>query len=300
MPTEQYERLNGERKTERTQLRVAAYCRVSTDSRDQANSFASQQTFFRSYIEKHREWTLCGIFADSGASGTSTSKRPEFLRLMEHAQQGAVDLIITKEISRFARNTLDSIYYTRTLRRLGVGVIFLSDGINTLEGDAELRLAILSSLAQEESRRTSERGKWGQRRRMEQGVVFGRSMLGYDVRGGVMTVNPEGAEVVRRIFSKFLDEGKGVWRIARELDEEGVRPMRAEKWNRSVVLRILRNEKYCGDLVQQKTCTPDFLTHEKKANHGQEEFVILRGHHEPIISRERFERANTLLDERRR
>lgn len=215
------------------------------------------------------------------------------------ARNGDFDLIITKEISRFARNTLDSIYYTRDLKKHGVGVIFLNDNINTLDGDAELRLAIMSSIAQEESRKTSERVKWGQKRRMEQGVVFGRSMLGYDVKDGKMYINEEGAEVVRLIFHKFVNEKKGTHVIARELREAGIRPMRRVKeWQNTVILRILRNEKYCGDLVQKKTYTPDFLSHEKKYNRGEEEFIIIKDHHRPIISREMFEEANRILDER--
>ena len=170
---------------------MAAYCRVSTDSQDQADSFESQRTFFKQYIERNPEWELYEIFADEGISGTSTKKRKEFNRMIACAYSGGFDLIITKEISRFARNTLDSIYYTRELKKHSVGVIFLNDNINTLDGDAELRLSILSSIAQEESRKTSERVKWGQKRRMEQGVVFGRDMLGYDVRGGKMYVNEE-------------------------------------------------------------------------------------------------------------
>ena len=212
------------------------------------------------------------------------------------AKNGDFDLIITKEISRFARNTLDSIFYTRDLKKHGVGVIFLNDNINTLDGDAELRLAIMSSIAQEESRKTSERVKWGQKRQMEQGVVFGRSMLGYDVKDGKMTINEDGAKIVRLIFHKFVDEGKGTHVIARELREEGINPMRVKEWSNTVILRVIRNEKYCGDLVQKKTYTPDFLSHEKKYNRGQEEFVILKDHHEPIISRELFDKANRILD----
>ena len=152
------------------------------------------------------------------------------------------------------------------------------------------------TIAQEESRKTSERVKWGQKRQMEQGVVFGRSMLGYDVKDGKMTINEEGAKIVRLIFHKFVDEGKGTHVIARELREEGIEPMRVKEWQNTVILRIIRNEKYCGDLVQKKTFTPDFLSHEKKYNRGQEEFVIIKDHHEPIISRELFDKANRILD----
>jgi len=294
----EYELLNRERETEKKKRKVAAYCRVSTDSEDQANSFESQQRYFRQYIERNPDWELYEVFADEGISGTNTKKRKAFNRMIECAKKGAFDLIVTKEISRFARNTLDSIYYTRDLKKHGVGVIFMNDNINTLDGDAELRLAIMSSIAQEESRKTSERVKWGQKRRMEQGVVFGRSMLGYDVKDGKMTINEEGAKIVRLIFHKFVDEGKGTHVIARELREEGIQPCRAKEWQNTVILRVIRNEKYCGDLVQKKTYTPDFLSHEKKYNRGQEEFVIIKDHHEPIISRELFDKANRLLEER--
>ena len=298
MSIDKYETLNQERKRQRTKRKVAAYCRVSTDNEDQANSFESQQRYFRQYIERNPDWELYEVFADEGISGTNTKKRKEFNRMIACAKNGDFDLIITKEISRFARNTLDSIFYTRDLKEHGVGVIFMNDNINTLDGDAELRLAIMSSIAQEESRKTSERVKWGQKRQMERGVVFGRSMLGYDVKDGKMYINQEGAEVVRLIFHKFAEEGKGTHVIARELREEGIKPMRVKEWQNTVILRVIRNEKYCGDLVQKKTYTPDFLSHEKKVNRGQEEFVIIKDHHEPIISRELFDKANRMLDEK--
>ena len=298
MSIDKYETLNQERKIQHTKRKVAAYCRVSTDNEDQANSFESQQRYFRQYIERNPDWELYEVFADEGISGTNTKKRKEFNRMIACAKNGDFDLIVTKEISRFARNTLDSIFYTRDLKKHGVGVIFMNDNINTLDGDAELRLAIMSSIAQEESRKTSERVKWGQKRQMEQGVVFGRSMLGYDVKDGKMYINEDGAKVVRLIFHKFVNEGKGTHVIARELREEGIKPMRVKEWQNTVILRVIRNEKYCGDLVQKKTYTPDFLSHEKKVNLGQEEFVIIKDHHEPIISRELFDKANRILDEK--
>ena len=298
MVVDKYEMLNKERKISSRKKSVAAYCRVSTDNEDQANSFESQQRYFRQYIENHPDWTLYEVFADEGTSGTNTKKRKEFNRMIECARRGEMDLIITKEISRFARNTMDSIQYTRELKKYGVGVIFMNDNINTLDQDAELRLTIMSSIAQDESRRTSERVKWGQKRRMEAGVVFGRSLLGYDVKDGKITVNEEGAKVVRLVFHKFVNEGKGTHVIARELCEDGIYPMRVKEWSNTVILRMLRNEKYCGDLVQKKTYTPDYLSHEKKYNRGEEEFVIIKDHHEPIVSRELFDKANRILDER--
>ncbi|WP_455582890.1 recombinase family protein [Dysosmobacter sp.] len=219
--------------------------------------------------------------------------------MIRAAREGKIDLIITKEVSRFARNTVDTLEYTRELRRLGVGVLFLLDGINTLDADGELRLTIMASMAQEESRKTSGRVKWGQKRRMEQGVVFGGSLLGYDVADGKMTVNPEGAKIVRYIFHKYLNERKGSSIIAKELRDEGIQSSRGNvKWSAPTVLKILKNEKYCGDLVQKKTYTPDFLSHGKKYNKGQEDFVVLRDHHEPIIDRETWDAVQRELHRR--
>ena len=224
-------------------IRVAAYCRVSTDKDDQTNSFESQQRYFRAFIDRNTDWELQDIYADEGLSGTETKKRTRFNQMIRTAREGKIDLIITKEVSRFARNTLDTLEYTRELKKRGIGVIFLLDNINTLEPDAELRLTIMSSIAQEESRKTSERVKWGQKRQMERGVVFGGSLLGYDVADGKMTVNPEGAKVVKYIFHKYLDERKGSGVIAKELRDEGILSSRGNlKWSAATVLKILKNE----------------------------------------------------------
>ncbi len=278
--------------TPRDRVRVAAYCRVSTDREDQAHSLESQRRYFQEWIQRNPAWELCHIYADQGISGTSTQRRRQFRAMMDQARAGGIDLIITKEVSRFARNTLDALQYTRELGRYGVGVLFLNDGIDTRQQEGELRLAIMASIAQEESRRTSQRVKWGQTRRMEQGVVFGGPLLGYDVVDGKIAVNPEGARTVRRIFHKYLTEGKGASVIARELRQEGIASTRGScKWSAATVLKILKNEKYCGDLIQKKTYTPDYLTHQKKYNHGQEAMVILRDHHEPILDRATWEAA---------
>lgn len=221
--------------------------------------------------------------------------------MISDAYAGNFSLIITKEVSRFSRNILDTISYTRALRSVGVGVIFMNDGINTLDPDAELRLSIMASIAQEESRKTSARVKWGQTRQMERGVVFGRSMLGYDVCGGKMTVNEEGAELVRLIFQKYGIEKKGTTVIARELREAGYRTSSGSaKWSCSHIVKILKNEKYAGDLVQKKTYTPDYLTHEKKYNYGAEELVVIENHHEPIIERELWNTVQAELKLRNR
>lgn len=280
-------------------IQVASYCRVSTDKEDQANSYESQQRYFREYIDRQPEWELYEVYADEGISGTSTKKRAAFNRMIHDAHMGKFRLILTKEVSRFSRNILDTIQFTRELKALGVGVLFMNDGINTLEPDAELRLSIMGSIAQEESRKTSSRVKWGQTRRMEQGVVFGRSLLGYDVKEGKMTVNPQGAEIVKLIFHKYGVEKKGTSVIARELREAGFLTYRGSaKWSNSHIVKILKNEKYVGDLVQKKTITPDYLSHAKKYNHGEEALVMIENHHESIIERELWDTVQAELQKR--
>lgn len=280
-------------------VRVSAYCRVSTDKSDQINSFEAQKSFFQQYVKNHKNWSLAGIYSDEGVTGTSVKGRQGFSQMIAAAERGEVDLIITKEISRFARNTLDSIYYTRALKRLGVSVLFLCDGINTAEADAELRLTILSSVAQEESRKTSERVKWGQRRQMEKGVVFGRSLLGYRLENGQLFIDPEEARLVKRIFELYTEKDMGAYAIAELLNRERIRGKRGgERWQASSVLRILKNEKYAGDLLQQKTYTSDYLSHEKRVNRGEVPQVMIKGHHPAIVPPSVFEAARELMKKR--
>ncbi|MBR6535975.1 MAG: recombinase family protein [Lachnospiraceae bacterium] len=279
-------------------LRVAAYCRVSTDKDDQTNSLLSQRKYFTEYITRHEDWILQDVYYDEGISGTQTKKRIGFNTMIEEALRGGIDLILTKEVCRFARNTVDTLHYTRLLKDKGIGVIFTIDNIDTRDADVELRLTIMASIAQEESRKTSERVKWGQKRRMEQGVVFGRDMIGYTVRNGELTVNEAEVSLVRAVFHKYTNEGKGTHVIARELMEEGLRPPRVKLWSNTVILRMLRNEKYVGDLCQKKTYTPNYLTHAKKYNRGAEEMVYIKGHHEPIIDRELWNRTQAELKRR--
>ncbi len=279
-------------------VRVAAYCRVSTEKDEQANSLESQRRYFKEYIDNRDDWILTEVYYDEGISGTQTLKRAGFNRMIEDAIRGKLDLIVTKEVSRFARNTVDTLLYTRKLKDYDVGVIFTIDNIDTREPDGELRLTIMASLAQEESRKTSERVKWGQKRQMERGVVFGRDLLGYTVKDGVLKINELEAPTVRTIFHKYTNEGKGTHIIARELIEEGMRPKRIALWNHTVILRVLKNEKYAGDLCQKKTITPDFLTHQKKYNRGEEELIYIKNHHVPIIDRELWDRTQRELKRR--
>ncbi len=277
-------------------IKVAGYCRVSTDKDDQANSFETQKAYFREYIQRNPDWELYEIYADEGITGTSTRKRKEFNRMMNDAYEGKFQMIVTKEVSRFSRNILDTIAYTRELRAMGIGVIFATDRINTLEPESEMILSYIAAQSQEESRRTSARVVWGQTRQMEKGIVFGQSLLGYDVKDGKISVNPEGAKIVRLIFHKYALEQVSTAQIARFLTAEGYRTYRGStKWKSNTVIKILNNEKYVGDLVQKKTYTPDFLTHDKKPNKGAVPLITIRDHHEPIVSREVWNLAQERL-----
>lgn len=279
-------------------LRVAAYCRVSTDKDDQTNSLNSQRSYFTDYIMHHDDWILNNIYYDEGISGTQTRKRAGFHAMIEEAMQGNIDLILTKEVCRFARNTVDTLSYTRKLKDNGIGVIFTIDNIDTRDSDGELRLTIMASIAQEESRKTSERVKWGQKRRMEQGIVFGRDLLGYTVHRGRLIPNKEEIPIVAAVFHKYTNEKKGTHIIARELSEEGFHPKYAKQWSNTAILRILRNEKYVGDLCQKKTYTPNYLTHAKKYNYNKEEMIYLKNHHAPIIDRDLWNRTQEELQRR--
>lgn len=218
--------------------------------------------------------------------------------MLVDAQHNLFDVIYTKEVSRFARNTVDTLSCVRTLKSLGIGVIFLNDNIDTLNDDCELRLTIMSSIAQEESRKTSERVKWGQRRKMEQGTVFGRDLLGYIVKDGNIYINQEEVPIVKLIFHKFLNEGKGTHTIANELYAEGIYPKYAKAWSNATILKILKNEKYVGDLLQSKTITPNYLTHKKRYNTDIDSMVYIKNHHDAIIDRHTWNDTQTELKRR--
>jgi len=279
--------------------RVAAYCRVSTEQDDQLNSLDNQKRYFEQYIGNNLEWEFCGIYVDEGISGTSIEKRIGFQQMVADAEGRKFDLLLTKEISRFARNTLDSIFYTRKLKGLGVGVHFVNDNINTLDSDAELRLTIMSSIAQEESRRTSERVRWGHKRRMEQGVVFGAHIFGYHLKNGKLTVNENEAKIVRLIFDLYLS-GKGIQLICRELENQGIpSPSGNIRWKTVTILAIIKNEKYIGVLKQKKDITVDYLSHKRKANEGEENYIIIENNHTPVVDKEIFDRVQKECARRR-
>lgn len=280
-------------------MNVCAYCRVSTDRDDQANSFENQQQYFEKYIRQHPEWNLINIYADEGITGTSTAKRKNFNRMIEDARNKKFDLILTKEVSRFARNTVDTLQYTRELKNIDVRVIFLIDNIDTFDTDGEFRLTIMASIAQEESRKTSERVKWGIAQQMKRGFVYSPSLLGYDVSKGTIKINPAEAETVKTIFHKFAYENQSAHSIAKELIHNGVKPVKKMKtWTSTAILRILRNEKYVGDLIQRKTYVKNFLDHKCVTNTDLSTMFFLENHHEAIIDRDTWNIVQERLNER--
>lgn len=276
-------------------MRVAAYCRVSTETEEQRNSLRNQREYFERYILEHPQWSLEKIYYDEGITGTQILKRKGFQKMLEAAEKGKIDLLLTKEVSRFARNTIDTLYYTRRLKEMGVGVIFISDGIDTRAADGELRLTMMAGIAQEESRKISERVRWGQQRSMEKGVVFGRNLLGYQVKEGRLFPVEEEALLVKQIFYRYTVEGKSSTQIAREFNEEGKESKRKAGWSSGTILKILKNEKYVGDLCQKKTITLDHITHRKKKNQGEEEKIYLKDHHRGLIDRALWERTQEEL-----
>jgi DNA invertase Pin-like site-specific DNA recombinase len=283
-------------------LRVTAYYRVSTDKEDQQNSLINQEAYFNDLITNTPNWEFVPFYHDDGITGTSTKKRKGFNRMIADANVDRFDYILTKEVSRFARNTVDTLSYTRQLKDLGIGVVFLQDNIDSLDGKDEFRLTIMASVAQEESRKTSERVKFGHSKSMEKGVVYGRNkMLGYIKVKGVLAVDPLSAATVRSIFSKYLDEGKGAQVIANELQAEKVlTSSKTTSWDASTILRILTNEKYVGDLKQGKFITPNYLNHKSKRNKSEEGIYYLTNTHEPIIDRTRFNQVQEEIARRNR
>ena len=273
-------------------LRLAAYCRVSTDQEDQLQSFENQKAYFEEYATRHPEYVLVGLYPDEGISGTSTRHRDQFNRMIADCEAGKIDVVITKSISRFARNTADCLKYSRKLKDLGIAVIFEKECINTLDGSGELLFTILSSLAQEESRSISENTTWGIRYLFTQGVLHLNTnrFLGYDKdKDGNLVINPAQAEIVRYVYRSFL-EGNGPGVIARRLRDAGVPGVMGEvKWQASTIQGILSNEKYYGDALLQKTYTSDYLSKKTVKNDGSVAQVWIKGNHEPIIDRETWQ-----------
>ena len=279
---------------EHPKLRVAAYCRVSTESEEQTGSFETQVSHYTNYINKNPDWRLVDIYADEGISGTNTKNRREFNRMINECLTGNIDLIITKSISRFARNTLDCLKYIRQLKAKNVAVYFEKENINTLDSKGEVLITIMASLAQQESESMSKNIKLGLQYRYQQGQVkFNTTrFLGYDSDDeGTLIINQEQAKVVRRIFKEYL-EGKGTGRIARGLMNDKIPTGSGKlKWSGDSINRIISNEKYMGDALLQKTYTVDFLTKTRVENDGTVPQYYIEDNHEPIVSKETFHLA---------
>lgn len=299
IPARQVAVINGVQRE--TKKRVCAYCRVSTDTEEQLTSYEAQVTYYESYIKGKPEYEFAGIFADEGITGTNTKHRVEFNKMIEAALAGKFDMIITKSISRFARNTLDCLKYVRLLKEKGVAVYFEKENIDTMDSKGEVLLTILSSLAQDESRNISENSRWGIVRRFQQGKVRvnHKRFLGYDKdENGELIINEKQAEIVRRIYKEYL-EGKGIRAIARGLEEDNILTgAGGRKWHDSTIQKILRNEKYSGDALLQKTVTVDFLTHKRVKNKGEVQQYYVEDSHPPIISKEIFQMVQEEIDRR--
>ncbi len=287
---------------EKAKLRVAAYCRVSTDSDEQATSYEAQIEHYTAYINGHPDWVLAGIYADDGISGTNTKKREEFNRMIDECMAGNVDMVITKSISRFARNTLDCLKYIRQLKEKSIPVYFEKENINSMDSKGEVMLTIMASLAQQESQSLSQNVKLGLQYRYQQGEiqVNCNRFLGFTKdENKRLVIVPEEAEIVKRIYREYL-EGASMLKIARGLEADGIlNGAGHEKWHTSNINQILRNEKYIGDALLQKTYTTDFLTKTRVKNHGIVPQYYVENSHEAIIPREIFMQVQEELIRRR-
>ena len=278
-------------KVEQKALRVAAYCRVSTLLEQQEGSYEMQVDYYTNKINSNPNWTSAGIFADDGKSATQTNKRDDFNAMIEACLSGKIDLILTKSISRFARNTVDALQNIRKLKEKNIPIIFEKEGINTMESGGELLITILSSQAQEESRNISENTRWGVTRKFEKGIiqVNHKKFLGYtkDDNGNLVIV-PKEAVIVKRIFREYL-EGKSLIKIAQGLERDGIKTVTGlDHWHPGTLDKMLSNEKFCGDALMQKTYTMDFLTKKKVKNDGYVRKYYIEDNHEAIIPKEIF------------
>ena len=283
------------------QLRVAAYCRVSTEQEEQQSSYQVQIAYYTDLINRKKEWSLVGIFADEGISGTQTKNRTEFKRMIRMCKNKKIDLVITKSISRFARNTVDCLEYVRQLKDLGIGVIFEKENINTLTMTSEFMIALYGSFAQAESESISKNVSWGKEKAYREGKVQFqyKHLLGYK-RGddGEPEIVPEEAETVRLIFKLFLD-GYSMKEIAITLKSLGKLNKYGDvEWRSNTISRILQNEKYVGDALLQKTFTVDCITHKIVKNHGERPLYLVTDHHDPIVDRDTYNRVQQELARR--
>ena len=277
-----------------TRLKVAAYCRVSTDQEEQESSYEAQIGYYTEKIKNNTEWTLAGIFADEGITGTQAKKRPEFLKMIRLCRQRKIDMILTKSLSRFARNTVDSLKYIRELKALGIAVIFKKENINTLETDTEMMLTIMSCFAQAESESISKNVSWGIRQSFKNGNVpmqYAR-LLGYRKGAdGNAEIVLEEAEIVKEIYRLYLD-GMSLNMIVDRLNERGLKTKGSNSpYRKEVVQRILTNEKYTGDALLQKTYVTDCITKKSRKNNGELPMYLVKNHHEAIISHADFNRV---------
>ena len=280
-------------------LRVAAYARVSSASDDQLNSFAAQQRYYTDLVDSKENWTLVDIYADEGVTGTSAKKRTDFQRLLADCRRGLIDRVLTKSISRFARNTKECLETIRELKLLGIGVCFEEQHINTAEMSGEMLTAVFASIAQSESESISKNTKWGNRHRMMNGTFLPSSMpYGYVLTGRQIEINPKEADVVRKVFQLFLS-GMGRGAIARLMNEQKIPTANGKRWGYNTVHYILSNERYIGDSLWQKTYATDTLPIQKVKNRGEMPQYYASDTHPPIITKETFRAAQSILQDRK-
>lgn len=278
------------------QKRVAAYARVSSGKDAMLHSLSAQVSYYSDLIQNHRGWLYCGVHADEALTGTKDD-RENFLRLLNDCRAGSIDLIVTKSISRFARNTVTLLQTVRELKSIGVDVFFEEQNIHSMSADGELMLTILASYAQEESLSVSENCKWYWRQRMKDGHMVGlRRMFGYDIEGGVISINPVEAEIVKRVFDEYIAGGSTVG-IARALEAAGVPRVYGGRWTDARVRDMLKNEKYVGNALLQKKYVADHLSKRLVRNHGELAQYYVEGTHEAIIDETTFRLAQRRLAE---
>ena len=286
---------------EQRQLRVAAYCRVSTKEEDQLNSYEAQKSYYTDKILENKSWTMADIFADEGITGTSAKKRADFMRMMKWCKQGKIDLILTKSVSRFARNTVDCLNYVRMLKAQGIAVYFEKENINSMDESTELMLTMMGAFAQAESESISGNIQAGKRYAMQRGeaTINYHNLYAYE-KGpdGKPRIIPEQAEVVKEIYAHYL-RGDSLPMICRYLEAQHIPNIRGgTTWGHSAVRGILSNEKYVGDVLMQKTFRQDCISHKAIRNPGQRPMYLVQNNHEAIIDRKTYDAAQTELARR--
>lgn len=278
-------------------LRVAAYARVSSDKDAAFHSLEAQRDYYEKYVATHPDWELIAIYSDNGISGTIVD-RPAFQEMLQACRDGKIDLVVTKSVTRFARNTVVLLETIRELKSLNIDCYFEKERMHSISSDGELFLTLLAMYAEEEARSASENQRWRIQKKFEKGEAWTCIMLGYRLEDGHFVIVPDEAEIVKQIFSDYLS-GMGCMAIARKLQQSNAKSRYTNRWSTSTIQRIIRNEKYIGDMLLQKTYCTDFRTKKCKDNHGEVRQYYVTNSHEPIIDKDTFEKVQKEIERRR-